>query len=231
MQTQSFSKFILGAALAGGLSVSAAAQPVYITENIDGGPWYFRGGAGPDWMQNSRLSLDSTMPDARVKFDTGARVDLAGGYMFNPYFGLEGQTGFIYNRVSEIEASPYTRADFVQVPLMVNAVFQLPNDSRLTPFIGGGAGATVDNLNIDDATVQGAYLHGSDSVGVFAYQAFGGVRFALQPRIDLSLAYEFLGSKSPEWDVRGGDFAGMPGTLKLHNPETHAVMMAVVVRF
>ena len=225
---------ITGAALITGGMFAAHGQPMappmrqpmdremYIQDRA----WYFRAGVGPAFMQDTGISVDRSVPDANVKFEPGVRFDFAGGYRFNPYFSLEGNVGVVYNRLDSISGSPNTEADLTQVPIMGNAVLEFPNRSQLTPFISGGIGVSATELHIHDATIQGFELSGRDSTAVFAYQAAGGFRYDFNPWMGISVAYEFLGTTSPEWNV-----SGTPNNMILRRPYTHSIVAAFVMRF
>ncbi len=218
----------LGIALIGASETEKIeAQVTDMNAGTTGGPWYVRATVGPSFMENTRMSLDFSQPDAQVRFTPGGRLDVSGGYQVCRYFNVEGATGVIYNRIDSIAGSFDTDAGLAQIPITVRAVFLWPNTTRLVPFAGGGCGAVVDALDINHATIQGVSLHGNDSATAFAYEAFGGVRCHVNQSIDVSLAYEYLGSTQPEWDVNGV----FPGTLVLRQPATHSVMAGVTIRF
>lgn len=196
----------------------------------DHSPWYLRGGIGPEYTLHSALTLDASQPDARVKFDAGFRADVGAGYQFTPYFGVEGDTGMIYSHIHSVAGSTDVEASFDQYPFLVNAVFQLPNASHWIPFAGGGCGVNISGIDIGHATVQDNQLHGNAAAATFAYQAFGGVRYDFNPRWNVTLSYEFLGTTRPEWDVNYTD-TGAKGTLAMRAPYAHAVVAALVYRF
>jgi opacity protein-like surface antigen len=221
----------IGAVLMAVTACAARAQVLNTTGNPDYGTWYFRAGAGPELMQNSSLTLDFSRPDVTVKFDPGFRLDVTGGYRFGPYFSLEGTTGMTYNSIDSIAGSPATSASLIQIPFLANAVFQLPNQSRWTPYLGGGCGFSVSAINIDHAVVQGGLLHGNAAATAFAYDAFAGVRYHVNPRSEVSLGYEFLGTSQPEWDVTSLDSTRTFGTLVLRHPFTHSLVAAFTFRF
>ena len=225
---------ITAAALMTGAMFAAHAQPyaqpmerptdreMYIRE----GPWYMRAGVGPAFMQDTGISVDRSMPDANISFDPGVRFDFAGGYHFNPYFSLEGNIGVIYNRIDSISGSPDTDGDLTQVPIMANAVLEFPNRSQLTPYVSGGIGASATELHFRDATIQGFAISGRDSTAVFAYQASAGFRYDFNPWMGVSVAYEFLGTTTPEWNV-----SGTPNNMIIRHPYTHSIVAAFVMRF
>ncbi len=66
---------------------------------------------------------------------------------------------------------------------------------------------------------------GSAADAVFAYQAFAGVRFAINERMGLSVEYHYLhtGSSSIEADHTVGTTSD---TLKLGRTQTHSVSVA-----
>ncbi|MBU6411244.1 MAG: outer membrane beta-barrel protein, partial [Verrucomicrobia bacterium] len=139
-------------------------------------------------------------------------------------------TGVIYNRIDSIAGSPETDGDFAQIPFLINAVFQAPTSTGFTPFAGAGFGFTVDYLNLNQATIQGYDITGNADTAAFAYQVMAGLAYRFAPGMDISVAYEFLGTTQPEWDVNSAS-GGPTQTLDLRRPYTHAVVAAVTIQF
>jgi opacity protein-like surface antigen len=72
--------------------------------------------------------------------------------------------------------------------------------------------------------------HGSQSDAVFAYQAFAGLRYALNDRAGVCLEYHYFGTSAPEWrvDSRYGVF---PDRMSFGRIDTHAFSIAFDYRF
>jgi opacity protein-like surface antigen len=193
--------------------------------------WYYRGGAGASFVQNTRISLDFSQADAGVQFDPGFSVQAVGGYRFCPCFGLEAETGLADNLIHSITGSPSTRAEFSQIPVMFNAAFQWPCCAHVIPYAGFGLGLTADYINIDHATVQGVNVSGDRTAVTFAGQAFAGVRFPINDRAGVDLGYKYMATSRPEWGLTSFNPARTSGTLVLREPQTHFLLLEFQVTF
>lgn len=218
----------MGLCLVSGLLAAAFTVTAQDTADKLMRGWYVRGGVGPEFMQNSRLSLDSSKADAKTKFDTGLSFDATIGYRFCPCFSLEAQTGVLYNNIRSISGSSRTRADLTQVPLMVNLMFQLPVCPYFIPYVGAGAGFSADTIDFrhggNRTSIQGTSLKGDDTDYVFAAQALAGVKVPITKRMSVGLGYKFLTTTRPEWDGNSFDSNHSFNNLVLREPFTHSVL-------
>jgi opacity protein-like surface antigen len=146
---------------------------VAIVEDIDG---FF------DDPINSRLDFD-------LSLDPGVRVDFAPGYNFCQYFGVELNTGFIWNSLDGIDTSAGTipvEGDLLQIPIFGNVILQYPTSIHLTPYIGAGGGGSYIRLDLDDVDGDA----GDDFFA--AYQFFGGVRYEIDEGMSVGLSYKYM---------------------------------------
>lgn len=171
-------------------------------------------------------------PGTKVKFDPGVRVGLAAGYQITDWFAAEGEFGMMANRISSITgADRVDNATFANVPFLVNAKFQCPGRCAITPYIGGGVGFSIAVLDADRITIGETSMRGTESSdAVFAYQAFGGLRWRINDRMGLSVEYRYFAADSPKWRT---DFAFNTdtGTMRFGGTQTHAVSLAFDFRF
>lgn len=180
-------------------SIGAAAEP------RSGG--YVSGFVGVSVPDSSDVTtdVDNTAPyHDQVEFDPGIYIGGTGGYDFG-YLRLEGE---ISHRNSEIDSITdkddgfrYRRPDgnLGVTAFMANAFFDLHNDSRVTPYLGGGIGFAVLNLS-DTHAVDNPYLYEEGNDTVFAYQIGAGVEIALNPRYSLDLGYRYFGTDTATID-------------------------------
>jgi opacity protein-like surface antigen len=200
--------------------ISAQSQPP--------GRVYFRAEAGGEIVQDTDLKefFGPVAPGSKVKFDPGGRFAFSGGYFFTDWFALEGEVGGMFNSIKEITDASAVDAYFYNIPFMVNVRFEMPpTRSKLTPFCGGGIGVSAAVLDIDHIDHVNAFVTGSESEAVFAYQAFAGLRYALSYNMGLRLEYHFFGTDEPHWH---GD---VPGSIKFGSIETHALSIAFDMHF
>lgn len=197
---------------------------------------YFKFDLGGTVTEDTDLKefFDVGVSGAKVQFDPGFRLGLVGGYQVTPWFGAEFETGGMENRISSITgAGPVFIHDayFGNVPLLVNARFQFPNRSLVTPYVGAGAGGAVSFIDVDEVQVGNTFFHGSDGTAVFAWQAFAGLRFAINDSMGLSVEYHYFDAQSPSWTAEHiHGFAGND-TLSFGRSRTHVASLAFDFRF
>lgn len=139
----------------------------------------------------------------RVEFDPGVYVGGTGGYDFG-YFRLEGEISYKSVDIKTItDRSDGYRFRSVDGSLgafamMANAFFDIHNDSRVTPYLGGGIGFAAlhisDTTGIDTrgATTTRTLLYGAGDDTVFAAQVGAGVDIALNNRYSLDVGYRYF---------------------------------------
>jgi opacity protein-like surface antigen len=143
-------------------------------------------------------------PGTKVRLDPGVRVGFVGGYKFTDWFAVEGETGVIANNIKSITgASIDGNADLANVPFLLNARFELPHGHcPVTPYFGGGAGGSASVFSVDHhVDLAGVRLRGSDAAAVFAYQAFAGLRYAINDQMGIGLEYHYFATTGPTWSA------------------------------
>jgi opacity protein-like surface antigen len=196
-------------------------------------PFYIKGDLGGAWTEDTALKsfFGENTFGAKMKFDPGARLGFQGGYMVTDWFSAEAETGVTTSTIHSITGGPSSvDASLSTVPFLLNARFQIPCRMRVTPFFGGGLGFADMVLDADHMTFGTTRLHGTVSDAVFAYQAFAGLRFALNDRMGVSVEYHYLGTTDPEWRA---DFVvgGGSDRMKIGGIETHSFSIAFEYRF
>jgi len=210
------------------LALLASVNSVRSAEMGDTGI-YFRGGIGPALAHETDVKeFLGPSSGLKVKYDPGVRVSVAGGYQFCRYFSAELETGVIYNSIKSITTSPDTDASLGQVPMMCNAVFYFPFESRFVPYCGLGGGGVSSVLDINHATVQGVPLHGDDADVVWAAQGFAGFRYEFSDRMGVGFGYRFLATGEPRWDVIS---AGGSGGIGFERARTHSFLAEFTLKF
>ena len=107
------------------------------------------------------------------------------------------------------------KTDIRSVVGMVNAYYDLPTFSNLTPYVGGGAGVAHNHLGGTTVTSGGAStaIGGADHTD-FAWQVGAGVAVSVLPTIALDIAYHYLDAgKFESASVAGSTLSGR---LKAH---------------
>jgi opacity protein-like surface antigen len=196
--------------------------------------FYVGADAGGALTSDSRVKefFGPVDPGTKVRLDPGVRVGFIGGYKFNKWFGLEGETGVIANNIKSITGATIDgNADLANVPFLLNARFELPHGRcPITPYFGGGAGGAATVLTLDrHIDLDGVRLRGNDAALVFAYQAFAGLRYALSDRMGIGLEYHYFATTGPTWraDASGTD----TDHLRFLGVQSHAISVAFDFRF
>jgi opacity protein-like surface antigen len=175
--------------------------------------------------------LGPVSPGTKVQLDPGFRLGLHGGYRLTDWFAVEGETGVMGNNIKSITgASIDGDATLANVPFLLNARFQLPHGKcPITPYFGGGAGGSATVLSFGNhIDFNGTRLHGSDSDVVFAYQAFGGLRYAINDRMGVGVEYHYFATTGASWSANG---VGTPNRIALAGVQSHAITAAFDFRF
>ena len=213
-------KILLGSLIGSMLVTSARAEDPLLG-------LYFKADAGGNWTRSTSLNefFGPVTPGSRVEFDAGPRFGLTVGYDVLDFLGFEFQTGVMENEISSISGATDLDARLVNIPFMANARLHLPTYFRVSPYIGAGVGGSSTILDSDHITINDITMSGSDADTVFAWQAFGGVRFSLSQHMGLSFEYRYFQSDSPRWRT---DFAfgTETDTMRIGKIRTHAVSVA-----
>ena len=233
MRTKGRTMVWLGAFAAGFL----AAQPVRGESGVGSGQgFYFRGGIGPEIAHRTDVTdLFGPLSGTEVKYDPGFRISAAAGFNFCRYFSAEFETGILYNSIKSINgpgsSGSSTDASLANVPLLINAVFHFPLESRFVPYCGAGIGGSSSVLTIDHATINSNRLDGDDSDVVWAAQAFAGFRYEFNERMGVGFGYKFLATGEPSWDVFSFTSAATSGELRFDRARTHSFVAEFTLKF
>lgn len=143
----------------------------------------------------------------QVEFDPGINIGGTGGFDFG-YLRLEGE---ISHKYSEIDSITDQNANFRfrnpdgnlgVTAFMANAFFDLHNETRVTPYLGGGIGFA--SLQLSDTRGNDAagrlLLYEEDDDTVFAYQVGAGVEIAINRRFSLDIGYRYFGTETATFD-------------------------------
>jgi opacity protein-like surface antigen len=185
---------------------------------------YVRGDVGLAITDDMDTKFFPGAGSVSLDLDPGMRFSVAGGALFGGFFGLEAETGFIFNDIDNIRGFTDVDGWVSQVPFLVNAFFQYKNKTGFTPFGGAGVGGAWVGLFLDDATSPTVRLDGEDADFVFAWQAFAGVKFELNDNLSVGLIYKYLWTDDGHWDVEdtGQD---------IHFDGTHTHSFSAVVNY
>lgn len=182
---------------------------------------------GPAFVQNDSIQTSQFGNHGNIHFDTGVRADVGFGYHLCRDFAVELQTGVSRNTVDSMAGNLLSdfgsSADFYQIPVLVNGIYQFPLHGKFKPYIGAGVGGEAGffhQTNVPGTTGRDF----NDQDLVFAYQGVVGFKYILGEHLDLGLAYEFLGTADHQWSDLGVN-------LKTDGTMTHAVLATLSWQF
>ncbi|HEY4414999.1 MAG TPA: OmpW family outer membrane protein [Verrucomicrobiae bacterium] len=195
------------------------------------GHFYMNVDGGVAFQDNTEIrsgSINSSSGD--LHFDTGFRVGLEAGYQFNNYFALELESGIIRNTINAIGlqqlSSVGADASLDQVPLLVNGIFTIPLKGPIKPYIGVGVGAMAGIFSSSGVPGSGPGSNPkyNDTDITFTYQAEAGIKYAICRRLELGLAYKFIGTTDHSWHDNNIN-------MKTDGSLTHAIVASLTWQF
>lgn len=184
------------------------AMPTICSAAPHAGP-YVSGFIGVSVPRDRNVTTDdfinSTTYHDQIEFDPGINIGGTGGYDFG-FLRLEGEISYKNSEINSItdQRDNYRfrnpDGNLGVAAFMANAFFDLHNESRVTPYLGGGIGFASLRLSDTHGTdTRGGtfsrprlYDEGDDTV--FAYQAGAGVEIALNRRFSLDVGYRYFGT-------------------------------------
>ncbi|MFC1812900.1 OmpW family protein [Thermodesulfobacteriota bacterium] len=156
-------------------------------------------------------TFDTDLAVFDIEFDDSTLYGLNLVYFFNTYFSLE--LGIEHSKndvnVSGNGLSDFYFGDVTQIPILLTARFHLPIHSRVTPYLGGGAGFYSNDFDLSQVLFGGATFEPKSSIG---YHVNGGVEFFVSERIAFNLDFKYIWN-TVEFDATGVIVAvGVPAT-------------------
>ncbi len=181
--------------------------------------------AGAAFQQDITIT-DSVGDSDKVAFGTGARLDCELGYNFTKNWAAELEVGLIINPVahSYVLGTDFMSVDFTELPVMLNVIYTQPLGHHFMAYAGGGVGGVFSEYSDEfgDTTP-------SDSA--FAFQGMAGVKYAINERWDLGVAYKFLGTTGHDVGPGVAYDGTTPTEYKSDGTLTHSVLVALTCKF
>lgn len=197
------------------------------------GRGYVKADLGGNWTHDADLKEffgEPIAPGAKVKFDPGIRFGFGAGYFLTEWLAGEVESGVMANYIDTISGASHVDATFSNIPLLFNLRLQCPRCDPITPYIGGGAGASFPIIDADHINIGATSMHGSEADAVFAYQGFAGLRYRLNSQMGLSLEYHYFHADGADWKA---EFTSGTATdhMRFGGTDTHAVSVAFDFHF
>lgn len=197
------------------------------------GKFYIKGDVGLAITSDTDLEEffgEPLLPNSEIEFDPGFHLGIRGGYGVTDWFDAELETGFTINSIDSITGANDVDAGLGNYPLLLNARFHCPALHAVSPYFGGGVGFATTVLWADDLQIGNTFLDGSTAGIAFAYQAFAGVRVAINERMGISVEYHFFGTTSTDMDVDVTS-GTLSDELSIGSMSSHIVSVAFDYRF
>lgn len=217
-----------------GWMASFSGLVLFSTDSVFGQntAFYVKGAIGPAFTENTSLRefpVIGPLSGVKVKFDPGIQFRFAAGYQITDWLATELESGVTYNNIKSITAADQADGSLANVPILANLVVQCPRSHRFVPYLGGGLGGSTAILRAHDLVLNGVVLSGAQSDAVFAYHGFAGIRYNINDRMGVSIAYRYFGTTAPAWDadVEGGG----TGKTRFGDNKTHSVTAAFTFNF
>ena len=155
--------------------------------------------------------------ESKVSFDRGLRFDIRGGANSKNGFGFDLDLGLIYSPLKE---NPLLEEggslDLYEIPMMVDLTYTSPPLGPFRAYVGGGIGGVYGVW-----TGNGTSILGFTTDITFGYQGAAGIKYEINDRWDIGVAYKFLGTTAHDLDSG----ISMDGTL------THSLMVVLNLKF
>lgn len=166
---------------------------------------YYVGGGGLAVFQQDADSEVAGVKNV-VSFDPGWGLVVNGGYAWGN--GLRTEAEFAFRR-SGVDGISGTGASangghIRNASFMGNALYDFDTGTAFTPYVGAGLGAAL--VDAEDIGLVNTRTLDSERMK-FAYQAIGGVSYALDHNWALTTEYRYFRTLAPEFHTSAGDHA------------------------
>lgn len=169
-------------------------------------------------------------PNSEIKLDPGIRAGFRGGYGLTDWLDAEAEVSVTSYSIDSITGATQADGSLANVPLFLNARLHLPETYRFSPYVGAGFGISSTILSGDNIIIGGTTFDGTTADAVFAYQAFAGLRFAINDRMGLSFEYHYFHAEKS--NMSADVVFGVPSDrVKLGRTEAHSFSVAFDFHF
>ena len=153
---------------------------------------YVSGHIGLNALDDAMLSVPGLI-SIDMEFDPGFAIGGTLGYDFGDT-RLETELAYRSNDIdkfSGVGGSIDGDGDFSTLSLMINGFYEVENETKFTPYIGGGIGFANVKLELFDE---------DDDETVFAYQLGLGIGYEINESVTLDLGYRYFATMDPEFE-------------------------------
>jgi len=160
--------------------------------------------------------ITGTLSNPSLSINPGVRFDVAPGYNFNDWLGVELSGGILYNGLDHLNGTGSITMDgsttpldvdgggvsltgrYIQVPVLLSSVFRWPGKGRWKPYVSTGFGFAYSQLQIDQV---GGIQTSDQSVDQFspAFSVGSGFYWQVSDTVDFDAMYKLLGLINPSY--------------------------------
>jgi hypothetical protein len=195
-------------------AVPGPPPPMYSTAPAPGFFYFFPPNAGPY----------ATFDGGPTFYQDGELKSFGGPASGRVHFGVNATT------IDSIPGYSLRDAQFYNIPFLATVTFTYPiPHSLVTPYIGGGVGGSdsvFDPSNMSNNNTQN-FVTGEEDDVVFAWEAYAGLRFQLNPNMALGIGYKYFGTGNPNFS-----YPPAPNfNVEFKGVETHSILASFTWRF
>ena len=194
--------------------------------------------AGQRWR--GRVDVGGTIPESanltelggpvsglKMELDPGFQMDLSLGYRITPWLEVGPELGMTFNGVHSVAGFSYPDSTLFQMPIMANAILELPNAKRFSPYVGAGVGGVASFLTFGNDYYWGP--DGSGSTFVLGFQAFAGLRYRFTDTFSMGVNYRFMMTEDQKWDIEWWD--GYHSNIAVDSIRLHSICLVFEATF
>jgi len=185
---------------------------------------YISGNAGAQILNDSDLT-SSAVPGVTVEaeYDTGYVLTAALGFNFGNFDAgnvrVEVEGSYRESEIDTLSSSGLSvpaSAEVSAFSIMGNVFFDIKTNSALNPYVGGGIGIAM--IDVDTFSIVGVAIPGKEDDDVFAYQLGGGIGYAVNDKVTIDLGYRYFATTDPEFGLVTAEYGShtIIAGLRLH---------------
>lgn len=130
-----------------------------------------------------------------VGFDAGYRFGVALGYQLDRQWGVQLDTGYLYNST---EGSG--KGSLSHVPFILSGRWQQPLPWHLTGTLGLGVGGALNKVELGTGSTSD-----TDQKLSVAWQVSAGISYPLADNMSVGLTYQYWGTPETDYELKGQD--------------------------
>lgn len=215
MKTELIRWLLVGAVVTIGLQADQAAAD-------EKGPYL---SVDVGYARNSDVMIKeygSNNPMLDLDLDSGPRFSVGAGYRLCRWFGVGIESGLM--EVDWELSDNNETGGLLQVPIMANMEFRLPNKTSFKPYAGFSVGGALERIEFDRITDR----ENSDVDWVFVWQAYAGIRYQVFDKLSVGVAYKYLRTGNANWNAID---LGTSSDFRLGSMKSHTISASAIFEF